>query len=46
MYTTNEDRMRTRFVFILLGAAIMMTENLRAQKFEGLALTPPMGWNS
>ena len=29
------------FVFILL-----FTNELIAQKFEGLALTPPMGWNS
>ena len=29
------------FVFIFL-----FTNELIAQKFEGLALTPPMGWNS
>jgi len=31
---------------ILLLAALGLTATAFAQKFEGLALTPPMGWNS
>jgi alpha-galactosidase len=31
---------------ILLLLAISLTVNMPGQKFEGLALTPPMGWNS
>lgn len=30
----------------LFAAIVLVTQNLSAQKFEGLALTPPMGWNS
>ena len=31
---------------IVFAAIILITSNIAAQKFEGLALTPPMGWNS
>ena len=31
---------------ILIFAVLLASVSLRAQKFEGLALTPPMGWNS
>jgi len=31
---------------IVFAAIFLITQNLPAQKFEGLALTPPMGWNS
>jgi alpha-galactosidase len=34
--------MRSRMIWIF----IMITGIIQAQKFEGLALTPPMGWNS
>ncbi len=30
----------------LVSFASFITLNAKAQKFEGLALTPPMGWNS
>src|SRR5690625_598224 len=33
-------------VLLLLIVVSMLTEPVQAQKFEGLALTPPMGWNS
>ncbi len=29
-----------------LVAVLLLSINIKAQKFEGLALTPPMGWNS
>ena len=29
-----------------LLVCIVFLLNVKAQKFEGLALTPPMGWNS
>ncbi len=31
---------------LLIAVALLMSLNAAAQKFEGLALTPPMGWNS
>jgi alpha-galactosidase len=31
---------------IALAVLLLLTGSLYAQKFEGLALTPPMGWNS
>jgi alpha-galactosidase len=31
---------------IIFTAALFFQQHLFAQKFEGLALTPPMGWNS
>jgi alpha-galactosidase len=31
---------------VIIIALVFVTENIAAQKFEGLALTPPMGWNS
>ncbi|RKD88298.1 alpha-galactosidase [Mangrovibacterium diazotrophicum] len=31
---------------VVLILALVLGANLYAQKFEGLALTPPMGWNS
>jgi alpha-galactosidase len=34
--------MKKRLIVLLLGCAV----HAAAQKFEGLALTPPMGWNS
>jgi alpha-galactosidase len=40
---------RTSFPIVMLIAAIVWalpSSFLQAQKFEGLALTPPMGWNS
>ncbi len=34
-------------LFLFLAAALVFpSERLESQKFEGLALTPPMGWNS
>jgi len=35
----------TRF-FLLLVCIVLTSTVLQAQKFQGLALTPPMGWNS
>ncbi len=35
--------MKKNCLLFLLLASVMSS---RAQKFEGLALTPPMGWNS
>ena len=35
----------TRF-FLLLGCVLLASTVMQAQKFQGLALTPPMGWNS
>ncbi|HVO73008.1 MAG TPA: glycoside hydrolase family 27 protein [Ignavibacteriaceae bacterium] len=35
--------MNTKFVFVLV---ISVAFQIRSQKFENLALTPPMGWNS
>ncbi|GAA0894113.1 hypothetical protein GCM10009122_37930 [Fulvivirga kasyanovii] len=32
--------------YLLIAALIFLSLNLQAQKFEGLAPTPPMGWNS
>ena len=34
------------FIRIILGLALFANASLHAQKFDGLALTPPMGWNS
>jgi alpha-galactosidase len=34
------------FCLVMLVAIVMLSDSLNAQKFEGLALTPPMGWNS
>ncbi|UII32291.1 glycoside hydrolase family 27 protein [Fulvivirga ulvae] len=31
---------------LIVAAFILLSLNLQAQKFEGLAPTPPMGWNS
>ena len=31
---------------LLIAVALLISMNAAAQKFEGLALTPPMGWNS
>lgn len=31
---------------ILLTASLLLASTVSAQKFEGLALTPPMGWNT
>lgn len=36
-------RVINKILFIL---AVVMAVNVQAQKYEGLALTPPMGWNS
>jgi len=36
----------TRLAIGLLVVFLISSPSLRAQKFEGLALTPPMGWNS
>jgi alpha-galactosidase len=36
--------MRTRILTIILSLIFALTSS--AQKFEGLAMTPPMGWNS
>lgn len=33
-------------VYLLLAFSLMVTISASAQKFEGIALTPPMGWNS
>ncbi|MFT3752473.1 MAG: glycoside hydrolase family 27 protein [Paludibacter sp.] len=32
--------------FFVIASILMASLSLSAQKFEGLALTPPMGWNS
>jgi alpha-galactosidase len=34
------------FYLLVLAALMLLTGSLYAQKFGGLALTPPMGWNS
>jgi alpha-galactosidase len=34
------------FCLVMLVAIVSLSDSLNAQKFEGLALTPPMGWNS
>ena len=34
------------FYLLVLAALTLLAGSLYAQKFEGLALTPPMGWNS
>lgn len=36
-------RLISKFLFFI---ATVVSVNVQAQKFEGLALTPPMGWNS
>jgi alpha-galactosidase len=38
--------MKTRYPLLLLSTVVLLSGTLMAQKFEGLALTPPMGWNS
>jgi alpha-galactosidase len=35
-----------RAILFLAGILLLSTSQLIAQKFEGLAETPPMGWNS
>ncbi len=35
-----------RFYLLMAAVITLLTGSLYAQKFEGLALTPPMGWNS
>lgn len=35
-----------RKLFILLLLTVTVTVSTSAQKFSGIALTPPMGWNS
>jgi len=35
-----------RFYLSMILVLTLVTGSLNAQKFEGLALTPPMGWNS
>src|SRR4249919_2322542 len=35
-----------RFILVVLMAAGLAAPNVLAQKFDGLAMTPPMGWNS
>jgi alpha-galactosidase len=35
-----------KFTAMLLALAALAGANLHAQKFDGLAQTPPMGWNS
>lgn len=35
-----------RRILFLLSSFFFLCANVPAQKFEGLALTPPMGWNS
>ena len=37
--------MYRRIVMIIVGI-VLFSSVLTAQKFDGLALTPPMGWNS
>lgn len=32
--------------FLIVGALVIISSGVKAQKFENLALTPPMGWNS
>ena len=39
----NQMRLIPKFLFLLIT---VVSVNVQAQKFEGLALTPPMGWNS
>jgi alpha-galactosidase len=38
--------MKTRTLSVLFALTLALSAPLTAQKFEGLALTPPMGWNS
>ena len=35
-----------KYIFMFTLVIILISGSLFAQKFEGLALTPPMGWNS
>lgn len=36
--------MKTRIFFLLL--TFFLSKEMAAQKFDNLAMTPPMGWNS
>lgn len=38
--------MTTRLYLLLTVCSLLFFQNMKAQKFEGLADTPPMGWNS
>jgi alpha-galactosidase len=40
-----KDELKFRIILVLLILTNLISTN-HAQKFEGLALTPPMGWNS
>jgi Alpha-galactosidase len=45
--TTQKEEKSMKHIYLLVFAALtLLTGSLYAQKFEGLALTPPMGWNS
>jgi alpha-galactosidase len=37
---------RTYLCILLLVAGLLIHDGVLAQKFDGLARTPPMGWNS
>jgi alpha-galactosidase len=41
-----EVNMKTKRFFLLFSIISLSVLSLQAQKFQGLALTPPMGWNS
>jgi alpha-galactosidase len=42
---SKENRMKY-YCAAMLAGLVLISGSLYAQKFEGLALTPPMGWNS
>jgi len=44
--THKEEKSMKHFYLPVLVALTLLTTSLYSQKFEGLALTPPMGWNS
>lgn len=38
--------MMKKFLLLLVISSLFCWQDISAQKFEGLADTPPMGWNS
>jgi hypothetical protein len=46
LITQKEEKSMKQFSLLVLAALLLLSGSLYAQKFEGLALTPPMGWNS
>lgn len=43
---SSNHRHSMRFIIIALFIMLLLPAGIRAQKFENLAQTPPMGWNS